>query len=332
MGNISLLYIVLSSIGYMAPVAWKLYSRYVRPPRTPEEIKARFRSDLRWIIGYTVIFGTLGLTLLLFSPDTLFGARTERAAGPVSVAGVEFPAGSEVTYHRTTLITRTPSAVSTPTPVAFGALRIAGLELAQDSWRGPIASIRLADDQRIDGWACDTGTDIALWLKNRHWVLYRCRLNEPTTVDGIAWTAQTTTIQRTLVNSQEGIVDQGLALSSRFECTSPLAATALPISWLEVDYDDNLRTTAWNATLCNYSGSARTRIGRYESSSADDPVMTLLPDRRIRIVGSFQDTEQASPAWIGCLLLNARGEAPEICPADISEGDAAKVRSRRDRP
>ena len=85
MGNISLLYIVLSSIGYMAPVAWKLYSRYVRPPRTPEEIKARFRSDLRWIIGYTVILGTLGLTLLLFSPDTLFGARTERAAAPVCV-------------------------------------------------------------------------------------------------------------------------------------------------------------------------------------------------------------------------------------------------------
>ncbi|MBN3735105.1 hypothetical protein [Burkholderia sp. Tr-20390] len=235
-----------------------------------------------------VLFGWGALDQFLGTPGNHVDGTADR---PIVVAGVSFPAGSEVQYVQTGggFWNRQPIGAQSDTGVRMGALEIKGL-LRQD-FDVDVWSVTLTRPQTIDGWSCAPDSVVMRWQPDvTQRQLYQCELAAPRTIGPIDWPAVTHVNRSNDGNwmlSWLG-VDHG---------TPTAKAIGIRFGAMRATYGPALDLKTWSANFAD----SDTVIGEYLFSSDSTTDATWIAGNDFRIEGKGRNAKTGEA--VNCVLL-----------------------------
>lgn len=277
-----------------------------------------------WIVLLVLFFPIIGGMIISIGDSLsksingyMSSPLSEIATEPITLAGAVFPAGSEVKYQRTSLLSKVPVEVTPSEPVSFAALQISHLRLIgyPEPEQKVIAS--LSRTEKIEGWQCTANSDVMLHRDAEGWILDQCVLDTAITIGNINWPAGTE-ISRLPKGSPEITSEEGgwkfsLGHFTGNNCNCPIRGADLPFANFTASYDLNFQlSSVGSGEICTGGNKGLRQIGQF---SVDNSYTTalLLPDRSIEIKGFFRYTNTNSGDFALCLLLDANGKNPKVC-------------------
>ncbi|MCX4163551.1 MULTISPECIES: hypothetical protein [Paraburkholderia] len=226
------------------------------------------------------------------------GTRVEGVAeSPVVVAGVTFPAGTQIQYEQTGggYWHKTPIGAQGDKAVMLGPVEIKRL------WREDVdrnmLSLSLTRDQTIDGWSCSADPDTAVEMKltDTQPRFQSCQLAAPRTIDGIDWPIFTE-----VTRADNG--DWALLWNTVVHKNSqPVTAFGFPLQGMQATYSASLALKQWSAD----SYSSDTKVGDYVFSKDGSTDLTWVTGGDIRIEGNGKNVKTGEA--INCLLMQSKG-------------------------
>lgn len=230
-------------------------------------------------IAYCLVFwmGQIVVPFVLSAADTLYGTPgakdNEQATKPVVLAGVTFPAGSNVEYDhlgggfwRRKLVD-----ADTVQPVKFGPWSITHLNLIEGNEN--IAYVHLTRPETIEGWPCDDMP--AFDLRSTPPRLDRCELAAPKQMGELSWGAGTF-LQRTETGGWSLAWFGGSRSGGQ---NKPMLAFGFPVISMTGTYTATYELQAWQGDTTGRDVT----IGDYTFLAHDFHHMAWQPPDEIRI-------------------------------------------------
>lgn len=215
----------------------------------------------------------------------------------VTLAGVVFPAGSQLDYEQEGMGRRHLRGALAQEPLSLGDLRILGLRLTHSPDERRL-EIRLSEAQAVDGWLCATERDVLVTRAGNRLALDLCAL-QPLSVGSLDWPSGTL-VRRDHRGDWE-LAWFNNPRSATEDCEQVMEAFGFRFNNLQATYDPQRQLQQWRGTTCN----AEARVGRY--TFAAWATVALQPDGSLQIVGKGRDQRGVA---VDCLeLVAGRREA-----------------------